>query len=570
MNNILLKTRQLCTFTNSYISLTNRYINSTNKHITSKDHHMPSTDGHSSSTCDDIRATDQYRHIGSQYQHTDSKDGHIPSYQHIPSSSYQHINTYANMNTPNRYINTNEHLSIRDEHISSKSRYSYLPRSCNQALGIGEYAIGILNGKYGDSIDEEVYKKAALLHTDSVMCGVSAVALKAKVPIILREEAIQYPDACGARVFGSKLRCRTEKAVVANSAAVREWNFNAVRMGYRPNMPDHQVKSVDNSDFYPVVMAAAQSSGGVDGRTALTGMILIDEIRARLSETVPLHTQYVHNDMNGAVATAAVYGAILGATAEQIQSAIGLTVSHYVPYCALESSVMPTESQAAAAAFSAEVAVLSVKRAMSGISGPKDIFRKADTVFNFHRDHQEDYESSFDLVLTNSGRDFAIMDTQFKLSICDYQCEAALQCVYNILLSHPEIVDDKEEGIQKIQVKTSESVYRLLFDERHRETHEREWAVKSFYYTLAATLRKAFMLHDVPKTLNQLKKELMLSPLDLYRSDLNDRTTHSLIGKINLCYGGKLFDSLTYFNPTSVEIHTHTHTHTHIKESLWA
>jgi 2-methylcitrate dehydratase len=36
--------------------------------------------------------------------------------------------------------------------------------------------------------------------------------------------------------------------------------------------------------------------------------------------------------VHGGIASAATYGAIMGATAEQIESAIGMLVAHYVPW----------------------------------------------------------------------------------------------------------------------------------------------------------------------------------------------------------------------------------------------
>ena len=64
-----------------------------------------------------------------------------------------------------------------------------LPKNSNQARGLAEYAIDFMkleNKKIGD----EVYDRVRLFHTDSVICGVSAIALKTNAPNILRDEAI--------------------------------------------------------------------------------------------------------------------------------------------------------------------------------------------------------------------------------------------------------------------------------------------------------------------------------------------------------------------------------------------
>lgn len=42
----------------------------------------------------------------------------------------------------------------------------------------------------GAKIEDAVYDRVRLFHTDSVLCGISALALKTNAPVILRNEAI--------------------------------------------------------------------------------------------------------------------------------------------------------------------------------------------------------------------------------------------------------------------------------------------------------------------------------------------------------------------------------------------
>merc|ERR1719433_2289474 len=112
------------------------------------------------------------------------------------------------------------------------------------------------------------------------MCGISALALKTNAPCCLRDEALAYPDANGATVFGSNAKCAPEKAVVANASAVREWDSNGTVFGYNPSIPGHTAGEFGHNDFYGVVVAAAQVTGKIDGKTALRAMICLDEIRS--------------------------------------------------------------------------------------------------------------------------------------------------------------------------------------------------------------------------------------------------------------------------------------------------
>merc|ERR1719262_1114332 len=181
------------------------------------------------------------------------------------------------------------------------------------------------------------------------MCGVSALAMQTNAPNVLREEALSYSVASGAKVFGSSAHCAPEKAVVANAAAVREWDSNGTVFGYNPSIPGHTAGEFGHNDFYPVVIAAAQVTGKVDGKTALKAMIAIDEIRGRLAEVFSLKSYKIDHVAHGAIASAAVYGALLGAAAEEIESAIGMTVAHYIPFRAIRAGKQLSDSKGASA-----------------------------------------------------------------------------------------------------------------------------------------------------------------------------------------------------------------------------
>ena len=65
-----------------------------------------------------------------------------------------------------------------------------LARDTNQALGIARYAINFINKK--SAIDESVFERVSLFHTDSVLCGLSAIAMKTAAPTILRAEVAPF------------------------------------------------------------------------------------------------------------------------------------------------------------------------------------------------------------------------------------------------------------------------------------------------------------------------------------------------------------------------------------------
>lgn len=52
-------------------------------------------------------------------------------------------------------------------------------------------------------------------------------------------------------------------------------------------------------------------------------MTLLDEIRGRLAEVYSLKSYKIDHVVHGAVASAATYGAMMGANAQEIEHAIG-------------------------------------------------------------------------------------------------------------------------------------------------------------------------------------------------------------------------------------------------------
>lgn len=94
-----------------------------------------------------------------------------------------------------------------------------------------------------NKINEEVYDRARLFHTDAIICGASAIAQKTNAPNVLRNEAKnQYwisPESnvniYRSKCIGSKIWTHAEKAICANVSAVREWDANGTVFGFNPH-----------------------------------------------------------------------------------------------------------------------------------------------------------------------------------------------------------------------------------------------------------------------------------------------------------------------------------------------
>merc|ERR1719253_1754365 len=436
-----------------------------------------------------------------------------------------------------------------------------LPADSNQALGIGQYAKDFIGGKYGDNIDDFVWERIEMFHTDSVMCGISALALKTNAPTILRNEALSYKDGNGATPFGSMERCAPEKAVVANSSAVREWDSNGTVFGFNSKIPGHDAGEFGHNDFYPVVMAAAQVTGNIDGKKALRAMICLDEIRGRLAEVFSLKSYKIDHVVHGAIGSAAVYGALLGASAEQIESAIGMCIAHYIPFRAIRAGKQLSDSKGASAAISTEAAVLSMRRAMRGFVGPKDIFRNPEAIFRFFEPTtgtaaSEDNiditlgnkvrwgpgPSPFNLVLSHSGSDFAVCGMHFKLGLYEHQSAGAIEGAIAALVNNPDFVAGGLDAIENINIIAYEPAFGIIGDPAKKDPKSRQSADHSMAFIISRILVNA-SARGVPSTMDAAWKELMLSPYDYGVDALYDPATRAMMEKITFTHGGPEYDA---------------------------
>ena len=87
--------------------------------------------------------------------------------------------------------------------------------------------------------------------------------------------------------------------------------------------------------------------------------------------------------VHGAIASICTYGALVGATPQQIEHAIGMLVAHYIPWRAIRAGKQLSDSKGASAAITTEAAIMCIKRAMRGFVGPKDIFKNPEAIFRY-------------------------------------------------------------------------------------------------------------------------------------------------------------------------------------------
>ena len=433
---------------------------------------------------------------------------------------------------------------------SSSDQTLLLPKASNQARGLARYALEFLRRPGG--VGRRTLERVEQFHLDSVGCGVSSLALFANAPTVLRSEAMATSPARGSRgaiCFGASQPVAVEKAVVANASAVREWDSNGTNFGYDAAR-GRTAGEFGHNDFYPVAVAAA-TEAGLDGDATLRLMLLIDEIRGRLAEVFALRRYSIDHVHHGAVACAAAYAAALGGTEDQIESAIGMVVAHYVPFRAIRAGHQLSDSKGASAALAAEAAVMSARRSLAGFVGPPDVFRNPLAIYRLNEPCPEG-ESPFDLELGVAGDAFAIHSMHFKLGLYEHQSAGALQGVVDLFKKHPQLAADLA-GVRSLKVRIYEPAFSIIADPAKRTPTTRQSADHSLPYILARTLLKGAATAGGGKAPGW--EELMLLPADYDDDFLRDPAVADLIAKMEIVRGGPSYDRLYPEGiPTSLEV----------------
>lgn len=407
-----------------------------------------------------------------------------------------------------------------------------------------------------------------MFHTDSVVCGISALALRTNAPSVLKNEALQYAKPNSdlssrekgyARCLGSKQLTLAEKAICANSSAVREWDSNGTVFGFRDGNKAHQAGEFGHNDFYPVAIAAAQDNPSITGAQCLKAMLLSDEIRGRLAEVFSLKSYKIDHVVHGAIASAVTYGTLMGASFEQIESAVGMTVAHYIPFRAIRAGKQLSDSKGASAAISTEAAILSMKRSMMGFVGPKDIFRNPEAIFRYFEKTKGD--SPFDLILGLDGEDFSVMGMHFKLGLYEHQSAGAIEGVLKLLFENKFLKQGAGiDQIDSIKIVAYEPAFGIIGDPAKKTPSTRQSADHSMVYIISTLLRKAIendRLFDGVGHMNDMWKKLMLAPVDYGKEALHNKNTRALMEKITFEHGGPEYDSRYPDGiPTSIVIKT--------------
>merc|ERR1719265_449236 len=215
-----------------------------------------------------------------------------------------------------------------------------------------------------------------------------------------------------------------------------------------------------------------------------------------------------------------------------------------------------------------------MKRAMKGFIGPKDIFRNPEAIFRFFEPTTGATASKdlvditlgnkvrwgvgpapFNMVLSHSGPDFAVVGMHFKLGLYEHQSAGALECVMRAVFENPDLVKGGADSVENINILCYEPAFGIIGDPAKKDPKTRQSADHSMAYIVCTLMTKALDTSKIPSAMDDAWMQFMLSPYDYGKDALYDADTRALMGKITFSHGGPEYDAKYPDGiPTSMDI----------------
>jgi len=204
---------------------------------------------------------------------------------------------------------------------------------------------------------------------------------------------------------------------------------------------------------------------------------------------------------------------MIGLSVDQIESAVGMVVAHYIPYRAIRAGHQISDSKGASAAISTEMAIVSCHRAQKGFVGPADVFRNPQALFRLNKPTKGE-ESPFDIYLSTDGSDYSVMDMHFKLGLYEHQSAGAIHGMLALLMNNHSLLDHIDQ-VKSVKVKIYEPAYGIICDPHKKTPKTRQSADHSLYFILSSLVKNALEQKERIKNMKDIDevwKATILTP----------------------------------------------------------
>jgi 2-methylcitrate dehydratase len=315
--------------------------------------------------------------------------------------------------------------------------------------------------------------------------AVALAALGRRSVVTARTQALAYPRAAGATLFGLEpsRAVSPEWAAWANGVAVRELDFHDTFLAAEYAHP---------ADNIPPIVAVAQHVGA-DGRALVRAIAAAYEAHVSLARGICLHAHKIDHIAHLGPSVAVGLGALLRPPVEIVYQAIQQAL--HVTTTTRQSRKGEISSwKAYAPAFAGKMAIEAMDRALRGESSPSPAWEGEDGFIAWMLSGPE---ARYQVALPEPGAPrVAILETYPKAHSAEYQAQALIDLSLRLRRSIPDT-----SRIAEIVVDTSHHTHNVIGSgagdpQKYDPGSSRETLDHSLPYILAVALQDGAWHHE--------------------------------------------------------------------------
>ncbi|WP_144906118.1 MmgE/PrpD family protein [Halobellus captivus] len=333
---------------------------------------------------------------------------------------------------------------------------------------LAEYASNL---SYAD-LDDNTVRIAKGRILDTIVCGIGGARSEDPALERLIEFSASQPAKRSGRILTTQKVAPLEYAAFANAGLVRylDWNDSYLSWNDRYESPSAGHPSSNIGALLPVVQAT-----GSDGRELLTATVLAYEIYCRLIDETALHVDGIDHVTIGQASCTLAIGRLLGLTETELAEAVNIALSSHIGLWQARAGEL-TEWKGLAFGNGARNAVVAVKLAKSGLSGPTHVV-EGESGFSNLLTHPIDIEVGD---LAGNGGDFLIADTSIKpYPVCG-GIQDAMDAVFSLLAEqefHWTEIVGIQMGVSKHTIDVCATGAKWKPQNRNTADHSLPWCV---------------------------------------------------------------------------------------------
>lgn len=284
-------------------------------------------------------------------------------------------------------------------------------------------------------------------------------------------------------------------------------------------------------------------------------MILLDEIRLALTRCIKLSNIRVSTDLLGGLSSIVVYGTLIEASEKQIETALGLYCSQFIPYNTVFQG--DYNSINVGSAFATQAALQCLEMSIMGLKGPEDIFNQKDSIFKILLGNQQE-DVGFEMILSWQGQNFGALKTYMRFGCYNIFAASIIHNLFCLILQENLVDFMNYNKIRKVTLIPCTRIFNEICQETKLKPANREQAMNSAYFITGLILKKCFEMQDFRikiHTLNDMWKHLVPQPEDFSKEMIEDKVIHQFIQKIEVLKGDEKMDNhFPKYIPTYVTI----------------